>query len=1016
MRKLWAAVAALLVCASTVAAVTNYPGAVDTVPVFGTAVHGTPVLATTINNIRDALLAVETKLGKDASSTTTTVDYLLKSNASIDPGHQHTGASLSAINAATITTGTLADARLTANIARLGTSQTWSASQVFSGGLAVGTKFIVDVNGNITKINNVASSWPGVQGAALSFLQNDGTGVYSWVTIPATTPGGSPGAVQFNLSGAFTGDSSNFFWDNTNKFLGIHNGAPGTFLDVWGDGAFRASTGGSRALSVAVLGTLGRLRLAGGASGDELQINSGVAGSFLTLYSGAAERVRVAATGRVGIGTTSPSALLDVSGFARGAFQDRGGAVYNLYAYEAVGDDVADDTVPVDTMFSQPSLRRAAFNIPPGTFRYSNAIRFPAVGCAVSTFGPGAVVQGAGTDKTVLHYTGTGWGVIIGDGTGTQCANHITFNDLTIEWDNVSQGGALLIDPSNNATFNNVRFVNSTNTSSGIGVLMEGSVSCNCTHSYSHCAFGAAAIGMRFSGFANSNHVYGANFNNTTTGITFSEAAANQACDSLNYPYTCCTGGGTGSGVGQCAADTGRGDTNVVERAEFDGPGITLPIEVLNTANSNAFYSIVTDGPLNSLFADESDAGGGSILLVGGLLNHALTGGATDRVIQIGVSENGTLTNRLLGDLKIGPAVGFGDLFSVNGTSGNVTTVSQFISTLAIGTAPLVVTSTTKVSNLNVDLFDGLDSTAFAILAGQSGGQTLNGDTAASGNLTLSSTAHATKGKILFGTSAYDELNNRLGIGTNAPLFTLHLKKAAPSFSLESTTTGSPDFQFVTTAHSWDWQMDASGNFIIGDEQNNRIIFTNRAYPSATTGGGVAFGTSAPTLALATGQIQASLLRGTDTASGTLTLSSTAHATKGKILFGASSAYDEANVRLGIGTASPATTLEVDGSTTLGTGGTPITKHLSATASLDFGATAAGTCDSLTITVTGAVDGDTVACGIPNALAASDTYQSFQCFVSSSGVVTVKRCNLLNLVTALSDPSAATVRADVWQH
>ena len=54
----------------------------------------------------------------------------------------------------------------------------------------------------------------------------------------------------------------------------------------------------------------------------------------------------------------------------------------------------------------------------------------------------------------------------------------------------------------------------------------------------------------------------------------------------------------------------------------------------------------------------------------------------------------------------------------------------------------------------------------FALLAGRAGGQTLIGGTAASETLTLQSTSHGTKGKILFGTSAYDEVNNRLGIGT----------------------------------------------------------------------------------------------------------------------------------------------------------------------------------------------------------------------------------------------------------
>ena len=52
---------------------------------------------------------------------------------------------------------------------------------------------------------------------------------------------------------------------------------------------------------------------------------------------------------------------------------------------------------------------------------------------------------------------------------------------------------------------------------------------------------------------------------------------------------------------------------------------------------------------------------------------------------------------------------------------------------------------------------------------GISGGQSVIGGIAASETLTLSSTSHATKGKILFGTSAYDEANNRLGINTTTP-------------------------------------------------------------------------------------------------------------------------------------------------------------------------------------------------------------------------------------------------------
>ncbi len=40
----------------------------------------------------------------------------------------------------------------------------------------------------------------------------------------------------------------------------------------------------------------------------------------------------------------------------------------------------------------------------------------------------------------------------------------------------------------------------------------------------------------------------------------------------------------------------------------------------------------------------------------------------------------------------------------------------------------------------------------------------------------MQSTSNATKGKLLFGTSAYDEVNNRLGIGIDTPLASFHVQ------------------------------------------------------------------------------------------------------------------------------------------------------------------------------------------------------------------------------------------------
>ncbi|CAF0728860.1 unnamed protein product [Rotaria sordida] len=77
----------------------------------------------------------------------------------------------------------------------------------------------------------------------------------------------------------------------------------------------------------------------------------------------------------------------------------------------------------------------------------------------------------------------------------------------------------------------------------------------------------------------------------------------------------------------------------------------------------------------------------------------------------------------------------------------------------------------------NYTFSTGLTNTSNTITANLStgvlGGQSAIGGTASGNNLTLSSTSHATKGKILFGTSAYDEVNNRLGIGKSSPGYTL---------------------------------------------------------------------------------------------------------------------------------------------------------------------------------------------------------------------------------------------------
>jgi len=134
-----------------------------------------------------------------------------------------------------------------------------------------------------------------------------------------------------------------------------------------------------------------------------------------------------------------------------------------------------------------------------------------------------------------------------------------------------------------------------------------------------------------------------------------------------------------------------------------------------------------------------------------------------------------------------------------------------FYSDVATGTAPLTVASTTMVDNLNTDMLDGYEATAFPLLLGLSGGQVLYGGTDAGDDLTLHSTIHATKGYIYFGANSfYDQVNDRLGLGVT-PDTNLHILGAFTQCPLSS-DPGDPD------AGNWGfWCSDGTDSYSAGD-------------------------------------------------------------------------------------------------------------------------------------------------------------------------------------------------------
>jgi len=134
----------------------------------------------------------------------------------------------------------------------------------------------------------------------------------------------------------------------------------------------------------------------------------------------------------------------------------------------------------------------------------------------------------------------------------------------------------------------------------------------------------------------------------------------------------------------------------------------------------------------------------------------------------------------------------------------------------------ITLSALSQVTSRDHDVLGGLtddDHTQYPLLAGRSGGQTLTGGTGASENLTLLTTSHGTKGKVIFGaagTTVYDGVNDRVGIGTTAPGEPLHVNTAAAStiaLRLEENSGG----------EYWGIGVDPSGNLAVRDEGSLRL-------------------------------------------------------------------------------------------------------------------------------------------------------------------------------------------------
>jgi N-acetylneuraminic acid mutarotase len=123
--------------------------------------------------------------------------------------------------------------------------------------------------------------------------------------------------------------------------------------------------------------------------------------------------------------------------------------------------------------------------------------------------------------------------------------------------------------------------------------------------------------------------------------------------------------------------------------------------------------------------------------------------------------------------------------------------------------------------------------------------------------------------------------------------------------------------------------------------------------------------------------------------------------------------------RLDIGNAftgnqSVAGNVAVTGTVALGSGGTPILKHLSLTINPTFPALGPLVCRSANLTLTGASDGDTIALGVPNSRMTGGGTLNYFAWTAASNTITIRVCNID--LTKQTTAGSGAIRVDVWKH
>ena len=157
--------------------------------------------------------------------------------------------------------------------------------------------------------------------------------------------------------------------------------------------------------------------------------------------------------------------------------------------------------------------------------------------------------------------------------------------------------------------------------------------------------------------------------------------------------------------------------------------------------------------------------------------------------------------------------------------NGNVSASGQFVSTVATGTAPLQVTSTTQVANLNASLLGGLAATSFQPAGSYAtlGANTFSGNQSITGNLTTTGSLTTGTGSTFSGLTLPAESTATAAMGGDSHSLNL----AASSY--DSTTSAAVNQTFK-------WQAEPLDNNTANPGGSLNLLFYSGTNSPAETG------------------------------------------------------------------------------------------------------------------------------------------------------------------------------------